>query len=164
VLLFRPLADVKELREFPGVEVITYPDDARLIDVLFVPQSSQDQEAYKSSEQYRFQIRVPTTYPFHAPSWKWLDAPSFPTHECLGPDGDVSVDALSQWQPTRTLAGVLIALFPASNLANHCNRVTSHISDMDVSSATSWGIPSSLPILAYIAAHNLYRQLYSCCF
>jgi ubiquitin-protein ligase len=96
------------------------------------PQKTSRGESSQPQSAYHFRIAIPAKYPFVPPTWKWVSRPCQKPHPCLGPDGVVSVEALSQWTPANSLSNVLISLFPSCILADQCSSVTSHLWNLKV--------------------------------
>lgn len=107
---------------------------------------------------FHFRITVPSRYPFRPPSFKWVSRPPGPPGHSpfLGPHGDVSVPALSQWTPASSLANVLLALFPSAPLAAQCCRATSHLWLLGVSSYPAY--PLLMPSLMPCMSHWLFEN------
>lgn len=124
-----PLADKQELAAISGV-AIAESHDPLTIDLFYNP--SRDKRARADTdglETFHFRVSIPAKYPFHPPLFKWISRPSGPAGHTpfLGPNGDVSISALSHWTPASSLSNVLISLFPSTLLAAQCCSVTSHI-------------------------------------
>lgn len=127
------LADKQELAAIAGVTILE-SDDPLTIHLFYNPNAVREAKTKTDTDRlsaFHFRISIPPKYPFHPPLFKWLSRP--PGHSCsavtpfLGPNGDVSNSALSQWTPASSLSNVLISLFPSAMLAAQCCSVTSHI-------------------------------------
>jgi ubiquitin-protein ligase len=119
------VADRAELVNIPGVS-LGDEDDPLVVNLFYLPPKNASQkEALLEEKAYHFHVTIPQRYPFLPPTWKWISRPSEKSHPCLGPDGLVSVDALSHWTPGYSLSNVLISLFPSCALADQCSSVTS---------------------------------------
>eukprot|EP00892_Ulva_mutabilis_P000653 jgi/Ulvmu1/10589/UM065_0043.1 len=125
----RARRDREELAAISGV-TIAESDEPLTINLYFRP--LRDNSATKDVANdiaFHFRITIPAKYPFHPPSFKWISRPAGVAGHTpfLGPNGDVSISALSQWTPASSLSNVLISLFPSETLAAQCCSVTSHI-------------------------------------
>lgn len=128
--------DREELAAISGV-TIAESDEPLKINLYFTP--SRDNSARTDAavdSTFHFRITIPAKYPFQPPSFKWISRPAGAAGHTpfLGPNGDVSISALSQWTPASSLSNVLISLFPSETLAAQCCSVTSHIWLMGVRS------------------------------
>lgn len=121
---------------------IAESDDPLTINLYYNP--SLDSRARADTgvrAAFHFRINIPPKYPFHPPLFKWISRPAGPAGHTpfLGPNGDVSISALSHWTPASSLSNVLISLFPSALLAAQCCSVTSHIWLMGVLSLPAHG-------------------------
>lgn len=122
-------ADREELAAISGVTVAE-SDEPLTINLYFSPSRGKSASAGADVDKtFHFRISIPAKYPFHPPSFKWISRPAGAAGHTpyLGPKGDVSISALSQWTPASSLSNVLISLFPSETLAAQCCSVTSHI-------------------------------------
>lgn len=125
-------SDREELLKIRGV-TIEEGDGPHTVNLFYSP--PQDIRRHGIGEvpkSYHFRVAIPLKYPFVPPTWKWVSRPCQKPHPCLGPDGVVSVEALSQWTPANSLSNVLISMFPSCTLADQCSSVTSHLWNLKV--------------------------------
>ena len=148
-------SDKAELLKITGV-AIEEGDDPHKVNLFYLPPHEGGQRAaWKGPTAYHFRIAIPIKYPFVPPTWKWVSRPLQKPHRCLGPDGVVSVEALSQWTPANSLSNVLISLFPSCTLADQCSSVTSHLWNLKVRALVCFKVLStSLTVQLSIVWHS----------
>ena len=118
---------MRELKGLPGLKLEPDHEDVAEFQITVLAGTSSGKE-----EEFAFSISCPNNYPFKPPTWRWQAKPPG-YHPCLGPDGIVSVDMLTQWSPVNSLASVLLELFPdCPRIRGHFTAVTQYVTQVQV--------------------------------